>query len=137
MGVDLYPWGGGFRLSGGLLFRHDVTLDAAPAGDFEFNGVTYTPAQAGTVRGVVAWKSTSPYATFGMVSRGKGLGLSMDLGAVFMGAPTVSLTSTNGTFSGNATFQQNLQAEEQSAQDDAGKYLKILPVISIGIRFGF
>lgn len=136
IGIDLYPTGSGFRLSGGLLFKHDVTMDATSSTSYEFDGQTYSGAQVGTVNGLVAWKSTSPYASFGMVSRGKGLGLSMDLGAVFMGEPTFTLTSKGGSLSGDATFQQHLRAAEQDAQTDAGKYLKILPIVSIGIRYG-
>ena len=137
VGLDLYPTGGAFRLSGGLLFKHDVTMDAQAANSFTFNDVTYTPAQAGTVHGDVAWGSTSPYASFGFAGRGKGFGLTFDLGAVFMGEPTITLTSTGGSLSNNATFRQNLLAAQDSAQHDAGKYLKVLPILSIAIRYGF
>lgn len=136
LGLDLYPTGGAFRLSGGLLFKHDVSLDAQAANSFTFNDVTYTPAQAGTVHGDVVWGSTSPYASFGFAHRHKGFGLTFDLGAVFMGEPTITLTSTGGTLSNNAVFRQNLLAAQDSAQHDAGKYLKILPVLSIGLKFG-
>ncbi len=135
LGVDLYPTAGKFRVSGGLLFKHDVSLDAEAASSFEFNGQIYTPAQVGTVHGDVSWSSASPYASFGFAGRGR-LGLAFDLGAVFMGEPTVRLTSTGGSLSNTAVFQQDLRAAQDSAQHDAGKYLKILPVMQLGIRIG-
>lgn len=135
-GVDVYPLGGHFRVSGGLLFRHDVALDGEAAGSFEFNGVTYTVPQAGSVHGDLTWSSTSPYASFGFASRGKGLGLSLDFGAVFMGEPTLQLTARGGSMVNDPTFQSNLRAEQQKAQDDAGKYLRVLPIVSLGLRYG-
>ena len=136
LGADVYPFGGHFRLSGGLLLQHDVTMEGKGTGTYEFNNVTYSASEAGAIDGRVDWGSTAPYATLGFSGRGKGLGLSLDLGAAFLGEPALELTSTGGTLSGNATFQQNLKAEQDRAQKDAGKYLKILPVLSLGLRFG-
>jgi hypothetical protein len=136
IGFDVYPGGGSFRLSTGFLFEHDVSLDAKATQSFEFDGNTYTPAQAGTVRGDINWNSTSPYASFGFSGRGKGFGLSFDMGAVFMGEPTITLSSTGGTLSNDLSFRQSLFNEQAKAQHDAGKYLKILPILSLGIRVG-
>ncbi len=134
IGIDLYPGGSQFRLSGGLLFKHDIGLDAEPTGSYDINGTTYTGAQVGTLTAAFTYKSTAPYATFGFASRGH-FGLTLDIGGAFMGEPTVSLNAT-GPISTDPTFQQNKQAEQDKVQTDAGKYMKILPILSVGIRIG-
>lgn len=136
VGFDVYPTGGHFRLSTGLLFKHDVGMDAKANQNFEFDGKTYTPAQAGTVHADVTWNATSPYGSFGFAARGKGFGLSFDLGAVFMGEPNITFTSSGGTLSNDASFKQSLFNEQAKAQHDAGKYLKVLPIVSLALRVG-
>ena len=136
IGVDLYPLGGHWRLSWGFLFKHDISMDASPTDSIEFNDHKYSPQQAGTVSGSIAWKSLSPYATMGWSGRGKGFGMFFDFGASFMGEPEITLTSKGGTLSSDPTFRTNLLAAQDSAQRSAGKYMKILPIISLGIRIG-
>ncbi len=136
VGVDVYPLGGKWRLSGGLLFKHDITMDAAATDSIEFNSHKYSPQQAGTVTGAIAWKSMSPYATMGWSGRGKGFGMFFDFGASFMGEPAITLSSTGGTFSNDPSFRSNLLAAQDSAQQKAGKYMKILPILSLGFRIG-
>ncbi len=55
VGVDLYPLGGSFRLSGGFMFKHDIGLDAEPSGTYEFNGTSYDATQVGTVKEAFAY----------------------------------------------------------------------------------
>src|SRR5438093_93039 len=50
--LDVHPFGGNFRLTGGLMKnRNELRLRATPTSDVEIGGTTYTPAQAGTLRG--------------------------------------------------------------------------------------
>jgi hypothetical protein len=136
-GIDIYPLGGIFRLSGGFLLNHDFSMEGqyTGTGTITINGVQYTGTQAGTVRGEFNYSSSAPYASFGFSGRGRGFGLSLDIGAAMLGAPDLLLT-TNGTMAQNPTFLQNLLAEQQKDQDKANKYLKILPLVSLGIRIG-
>ncbi len=136
IGVDLYPLGGAWRLSGGLLFKHDINLEATASGSYEFNNQTYQASDIGTVTGLIAWKSTAPYATMGWSGRGRGFGLFFDFGAAFLGEPKVLLDAKGGPLSNDPTFRQNLVAAQDSAQHDAGKYMKYLPIVSLGIRIG-
>ncbi len=135
VGIDLYPAGGGFWLSGGFLFQHDVALSAEPAGNYEIDGTTYTPDQVGKLTATFDYTSTAPYATIGFASRGR-IGLTFDIGAAMMGEPTVRLVSTGGSLSGDVNFQERVQNAEGEIQTDAGKYMKILPILSLGIRVG-
>ena len=135
IGVDVYPGGWNFRLSGGLLFKHDIALDAEPTQEFEIGNGTYTPDQVGTLTAAFAYNSTAPYASFGFAGRGRGIGLSMDFGAAFMGKPAVALNASGPIFASGA-FQGDLREEELTMQDKANKYMKILPIISLALRFG-
>lgn len=135
-GIDLYPLGGHFRLSGGMLMKHDFALTATPKGTtYEVNNTTYDVSQVGTLRAEAAYKSTAPYATLGWSGRGRGIGLSFDMGAAFLGEPAIHLTAS-GPIAQNPAFLANLHAEEQKEQADAGKYLKVLPILSLGLRIG-
>ena len=95
----------------------------------------YTGSAAGTVRGEFDYSSSAPYVSFGFAGRGRGIGLSLDTGAALLGEPKLTLTA-NGTQATNPTFQQNLLAEQQKDQDKANKYMKILPLVQLGIRIG-
>ncbi len=136
IGLDLYPAGGGFRLSGGFMFQHDVALDAEPTDNFDIDGTTYTRDQVGTLTAAFDYTSTAPYGTIGFASRGR-IGMTFDIGAAVMGEPNVRLSATGGSMSGNLTFQEHLQNARDQIQQDAGKYMKVLPILSLGIRVGF
>ncbi len=136
IGADIYPLGGHFRLSGGLLFKHDISMSARVTSTIDINGDTYTAAQAGTISGTMAWSSTAPYTTLGFCGRGKGFGVSFDMGAAFLGAPTLTLTSNGPANQTSAQFRSDLAAEQKKDQSDASKYLKLLPLLSLGIRWG-
>jgi hypothetical protein len=136
IGADVYPLGGHFRLSGGLLFKHDISMSARVTGTIDINGHTYSAAQAGTISGTMAWSSTAPYATLGWSGRGKGFGAFFDIGGAFLGDPTLTLTSNGAAYQSNAQFRSDLAAEQTKDQQDAAKYLKVLPLFSFGIRWG-
>ncbi len=136
IGVDVYPLGGRWRLSGGFMFKHDISLDASPSDSIEFNHQKYSPQQAGTVTGLISWSSVAPCLTTGWSSKGKGFGMFFDFGAAFLGEPSFTFNSTGGTLSNDPSFRANLVAAQDSARQDAGKYMKILPVLSFGFRIG-
>jgi hypothetical protein len=136
VGADIYPFGGHFRLSGGLFFKHDISMSAKVTGTIDINDRSYTAAQAGTISGKMAWSSTAPYTTLGWSGRGKGFGVSFDIGAAFLGEPTLTLTSNGPAYQTNAQFRADLAAEQKKDQDSAAKYLKLLPLLSFGMRWG-
>jgi len=136
IGADVYPFGGHFRLSGGLLFKHDISMSATVKSTIDINSHTYTAAQAGTISGTMAWSSTAPYGTLGWSGRGKGFGAFFDMGAAFLGEPTLTLTSNGAAYQSSAQFRSDLAAEQAKDQNDAARYLKVLPLISFGIRWG-
>lgn len=142
--ADLHPFSNSFVISGGALFyQGDSFLDATatPTQPVEIGDVTYTPAQVGTLGLKAAFeKDIAPYIAIGWDTTNQsekgGFGVKLLLGAVFTGSPQIGLTSTGGTLSGNATFQQELRDEEAKALEDLDDY-KILPNVQLGLTFGF
>jgi hypothetical protein len=137
IGADLFFGGSGFRVSGGLLFKsHETALTGELLGNVEINGQTYAGSELGTLVGTIEHDETAPYATIGygrLASRG--VGFFMDLGAAFIGEPTFALDAT-GPIRTNAQFQANLEQERLDAEADMQKYLKVLPIVSFGLRVG-
>jgi len=137
--LDWYPFGGSFRLSGGILFNQsDVDLRATPSEPVEIGGTTYTPAEVGTLRGQSDFNPIVPYVGIGWgnaVGRSKRLGLAMDLGVAFIGSPGVNLSAT-GSFASDPTFQAHLAQEEEDIEDDLSDF-KFYPVLSLTLYYCF
>jgi hypothetical protein len=137
--LDWYPFGGSFRLSGGVLFNQsDVNLRATPSAPVQIGGTTYTPAEVGTLRGQSDFNPIAPYVGIGwgnVVGRSKRLGLAMDLGVAFIGSPGVNL-SANGLLASDPTFQAHLAQEEEDIEDDLSDF-KFYPVLSLTLYYCF
>lgn len=138
--LDWHPFAGAFRLSAGMLSnKNRVDLEAMPTADVEIGGVSFTPAEVGRLDGEVDFKKSAPYVGLGWgnaVAKGKGLGFNFELGAVLQGSPDVTLASSGGTLSDDATLQARLAEEEQEIEDDL-KNFKVYPVVSFGISYQF
>lgn len=141
VGADFHL-GAGFRIGGGMMFKSDDptlagTLTAS--GTIEIDGQEYSGSEVSSVTGVLDSKDQAPYAIIGFGSpRGAGLGLFLDLGAAFLGDPEVSLSATGSqAVVGSQQFQTQLRNEEQRIEDEAGDYLRMWPIINLGIRIGF
>jgi hypothetical protein len=142
VGVDVYPMGGSFRLSGGLFFRQEAKLTGVSTSTqtYTFNGQTYTASSVGAVIGTLEKASAKPYATLGF-GRGSGhVGMLIEAGAAFTSEPKFTLAATGPLATDQSqvgtTFRANLKAEEAKAQTDINKYLKFHPIASVGIWIG-
>lgn len=137
--LDWYPFGGSFRLSGGILFNEsDVGLRAMPGEPVEIGGTTYTPAEVGTLTGRSDFNPIAPYVGIGWgnaVGRSKRLGLAMDVGVAFIGSPGVNLSAT-GPIASDPTFQANLAEEEDEIEDDLSDF-RFYPVLSLSLYYCF
>lgn len=139
--VELHPFGGSFHLAGGMMWNaNQGTVAARLGGPITVGSQTYQPSDVGSLRGLVNYgKKYAPYAGLGFSGRSR-ISLLLDLGVVFSGYPTVSLTgTTNLTGQAQAIFDQNVRQEVQNIQDDitSRSYLKYHPVVSLGLRVGF
>lgn len=136
LGLDLYPGGGGFRISGGLLFKpDDPSIEATPTGTVEFGGETFNREEVGTITGEIDSGSVAPFAAIGFGNHTRsGFGFFVDLGAALLKEPELTLRAEGGTRSQDVN--QRLEQERQEIEDELDKYLKIYPIVQIGVRIG-
>jgi hypothetical protein len=142
---DYFPFGGGLRLTGGLVAQNNrFTATAKPgAGNsINLNGTNYNTAQVGTVESEGKFANgIAPYLGIGLGTPiSSGLGFNLDAGVMFAGSPTVKL-SANNISSLIPSSQQNqirsdLAAQERQTNGDI-KSFNIYPVISIGFSYAF
>ncbi len=139
--LDLFPSRrGSFHVTGGLA-TNPLTISAtgqpSSSGTFKINGHTYTTNQVGTLTAAGKFPGASPYAGLGFgtpANKGGALKFLFDLGAV-LGKPTISLTSTGAAT--NPQLASDLQAEQAKTQHDVRRYLKVYPVLSLGLGYRF
>ena len=134
--LDLYI-AGPLRISGGAVFStDDIVLAGELTEPIDINGTLYSPSEIGILTGTVITNELSPYAGIGIGNPGRSsFGFFLDLGVAFHGIPGFTLTA-DGTASGLLEFQQNLEAERQSVEDDLSS-LTVYPVAKLGFYIGF
>jgi hypothetical protein len=139
VGLDFYL-NGAIRLGGGVLFKSD---EPSLAGEFttaqDIGGQTFTPQEIGTLTGVFDSRNQVPYVLIGFGKHtAPGFGLFLDLGVAFLGEPDVRLDAVNGTLDPdtNAQFRAALDAEAADFEAEVGTYLKLWPILSVGLRIG-
>jgi hypothetical protein len=144
--VDVHPFSGKFRLSGGLV-SHTAELNlsgvAKASGTFSINGVDYTSTQVGNVIGKIALPKRSPYAGvgWGPSLAGKGrVGVAFDVGVLKQEAPVTTLgvtgpLATDATVVGT-TFRANVEAERVKLAKEIGDQtlMQWFPVVSLTLR---
>jgi hypothetical protein len=137
---DWYPFEGGFRASGGLMYNdNQITMNGLPTGgNYVINGQTYSSVEIGDVQGAVTFANFAPYIGIGWgnpVQKDKGWGVVMDVGALYQGSPKINLTATCKLGAGNCgTLPNDLEQESRSLESDLSRY-KWWPVASIGISY--
>ncbi len=138
--VDLYPLGGAFHVSGGLLLnRNEGRMVARLNENLEIGGQTYTPSEVGSLEGTVSFQKSAPYLGVGFGGRGR-FALLFDLGVGITGTPRVSLVGTTPLTGAQKVEFDARVAQEQAdvrAEIDGKSYLKFHPVVSFGLRVGF
>jgi hypothetical protein len=140
--LDWFPAGGGFRLSGGVVYngnKVDARARSNSTGSYTFNGRTYTAADAGTVNGRIDFRKVAPYLGIGWgnaLAKDKGWGFSADLGVLFQGAPRTSMTSSGCTLPDCSQLQSDITAENRKLNDEVDSF-KAYPVIRFGVSYKF
>jgi hypothetical protein len=131
---------GSFHLATGFV-TNPMTIAAtgvpAAGGTFKINGHTYTSQQVGTLTLEGKFPSARPYLGFGFgtpANTGGGLAPLFDLGFV-LGKPTITLNATGAA--SNPQLAADLMAQEASTQHDVRKYLRVYPVVSLGLGYRF
>jgi len=134
---------GPFRITAGIIGNGSkADMTGMPAGGtFTINGVPYNAADVGTLSGSVEpGSSAAPYLGIGYGNvAGAGVNFYFDLGVMFQGAPTASLSASCGPAVPPAQCTQirnDVAAEQQRLQEKLDKY-KVFPVLNIGVTIGF
>jgi hypothetical protein len=132
-GIDIYLGGGPIRLMGGVMGRSgDLEIESEFSGSRTIGDNTYT--SSGTLTGVLAQKSTVPFAGIGFGKHTSGgFGFFLDLAAAFTGEPDVNVSVT-GPVAALPGIQQDVNREAEKIKDDAGSLLKIWPIVSLGFK---
>lgn len=117
--LDIYPFGGGFHLSGGARVNgNGANVTAMPSSSVRIGGNTFTPAQLGTLTGTLKYNRFAPYLGIGYVGRvADWLELGLEAGVLYQGRPHVSLAAS-GPFANNPTLQAALAQENRTIEND-------------------
>jgi hypothetical protein len=148
---DFFPFGGGLRLTGGLVFQSNQfnatgtpNSSAIPGGvptQINLGGVNYNIADVGTVSSEGSFSnSVAPYLGIGFGTPiSPGLGFNFDAGVMFAGSANVKLRA-NIPSSVPAVLQDQIRSsladQERRTNNDIGGF-NIYPVISVGVSYAF
>lgn len=134
--LDYRPMEGNFFLSAGYAINNfEINVNSA-----SISGVSTVGGQTGaavnlSLNGVIDWEN-APMLTLGWGhSPAEGWGALFEIGAIFTGAPDVSLNSS-GTFNGLAVSRALLDEEEARIKKDIADY-DFLPILQAGITYRF
>lgn len=135
--ADWHPFENGFRLSGGVRYVNAEFTGSISGADVTINGNSYSPAEYG-VYSISARNGNAlgPYLGLGWDSAHfsrNNFSMSIDIGAIYMGDPDISL-STTGTVPG---LSADLAAQQAKYSDDIAGYGRFYPVIQIGGKIKF
>lgn len=144
--VDVYPFGGGLRVSGGFRINRNRAAAAGEptSGTFTFNGVDYDSTTLVTgARTSVEVDDFAPALTVGYAGGSrKGFVFGIEAGALFQGTARIQPISVTGTCADPAanpacaTIVADLEAERQSVQDDVDGY-DIYPILQLTVGYRF
>ena len=145
--LDWYVLQGGFHLTAGVA-GNDTKLDVVgqPTQDsFTIDGTTYSSSQLGSLTGQLKFgNSVSPYIGFGWgnpAGEGSRVHFLFDVGAIYGGTPSVTLTAHCGPAAPAGSplcnqAQADVAAEEAKLRHKAD-ILQWYPVVSIGVGVRF
>jgi hypothetical protein len=142
--LDLHPFGGAFRLSGGIVSnRNEGGLDAQldRSGSLFIGEGEYAPNDVQGLTGKIGFKRSAPYLGFGfdnsLLGRGR-VSFNMDLGVMFHGHPKATLQGqTTLTGDARAQFDADVEREAQEVQekiDDLPRVIDYFPVLAFGLK---
>ncbi len=132
-GIDVYPGGGPIRIMGGIMARtEDIKVKSEITGSQEIGNTIYDVP--GTISGVVKQDAIAPFAGIGFGKHTEGgFGFFLDIGAALSGDANIVMSAT-GPVASVPGIQASLQEEAEKVEDDAGGYLKVWPIVSLGIK---
>jgi hypothetical protein len=156
--LDWYPFGGRFRLSGGVVAYNGNELTGSatlkPDQSFTLNGNTYYSSATDPLHASASLQlgnKAAPAFSFGwgnIVPRkvNKHFSVPVEIGFAYVGYPHVDLGFTGSTCNSigtacqtvgdNPMFQEDLAAQKNKYRDDLSAF-RFLPILSIGFGYKF
>lgn len=136
--VSWFPFHGGFNLTGGLFINQNgFKVTGTPTGGtYTLNGQTYTASQVGSLTGQTNFNSAAPYVGIGWGDPMDGgrLTFTANVGAIYEGAPNVSLTATGAA--ANPMLASDVQAEQNNVNSKLNGF-QWWPVMGVGLMYRF
>ncbi len=133
--LDWHPLKGTFHLTAGyLMSSNQLSASATPSQAVVIGDNTYQPSDVGRIDALVDLGS-GPYVGLGWGNLpAKGLGFSVELGVVQMGAPDadLSIDDPNGFIAAN----NDIEKERANIENDLDQF-DTYPVVSVGLSYGF
>jgi hypothetical protein len=130
-----------FRVTAGAYSNgNELQMLSTDSPSFDIGPDTYNQAQVGTLRSTTFFEDVAPYLGFGFDFNVFGkVGLNVDLGVLWQGEPSVTLTS-DGTAATDPiigpTFLAALETERLELEAEFEDY-KAFPVLSLGFSVNF
>ncbi len=135
--LDLFPAGGGFRISGGALVNNnEVKLKANLTRTVKLDGRHFYLDE---LSGRVEWPALAPYLGIGYgnaAGRDGRWGFACDFGVMMQGEPDVDAKAKASDPALQPIVDQALDNEVKDVEDALG-LLRLYPVISVGLSFRF
>ncbi len=135
--LDFYPFGGGFRLWGGVRINgNQADVTSTPSASIRVGSNTYTPAEVGTLSGKVAYNRIAPAAGIGYAGDvTQWLELGIDVGVLYQGKPRVTLAAS-GSLASSPMLQADLDQARRSIQSEINAS-EWWPVVMVSALFHF
>jgi hypothetical protein len=157
--IDFFPFGGGFRISGGMAAYNKVNLGAIatvmPGQSVTLNDTDYYSDTLDPLHGTGSFfyhRRYAPTATFGwgnaIPRSGRHLAFPVEIGAAFTGAPTVNFNFTGSACTdptdpttcapvqSDPDFATNLAAQQKKIANDVAPF-RVYPIINFGVTYRF
>lgn len=138
--LDWHPFDqSGFKLSAGASYNgNKFKGKASPSRAVIIDSVTYTPTEVGSVTAELTLNNAiAAVATLGYDSsflNNNPWSFNFEAGVMYAGNPKLSVTSTG---IGGADAKSAIEKDIRSGLNDAKKFLRFFPVLSLGFKYTF
>jgi hypothetical protein len=136
--VSWFPFQGNFNVTAGVFINQNgFSLSGTPTGGtYTFNGHTYKAKQVGRLSGKTHFNGAAPYVGlgYGDPMDGGRLTFTANVGAIYEGAPNLSLNATGAA--SNPQLASDVQTEQAKVNSKVSGY-QWWPVMGMGLMYRF
>jgi hypothetical protein len=143
LGVDWYPFAGGFRLSAAYVHNaNELAMNAIPKGgtfDLNDNPVPYSGSEVKSLKMQVSYPESGAYVGLGWgnpVRSEKGFGVTFDVGAFYLGEPEVAQQVECGVTARCGQLKDDAEADRKKIEDELSDF-PFWPMIQLGFTYQF